>query len=389
MAKFLTKTPRVLIELPTGLKSCRDKLQGILHYVQLNGPWDLHVMMEGHPYIARLESLENWQPDGRIIGCLDDKIIGGAVNLNNIPVVTLDIPCKLYKRAICINHNSEDIAASIADYYIKQKFENFAYVGSETNTDWSIIRAEAFEKAVRKCGFSCNGFKLDSLKTSTDWDFDKKKMQDWLLGLPKPCGIMVAFDHRARQVLECCQQCGIDVPDDIAVIGVDNDEAICENTTPTLSSVLPDFEGGGYLAAEVLDHLMRSMRRKPCSLTYGIKRIVHRQSSQHTSNPNWIASRIKEFIRLNACEGITVNDTARHLNVSRRLAEQRFREACGHTILTEIQTQRLDRVCALLKETNLPIGTIGERCGYQTETYLKALFKKTFGMTMRTYRKKN
>lgn len=177
-------------------------------------------------------------------------------------------------------------------------------------------------------------------------------MQQWLLDLPKPCGIMVAFDFKARQVLECCLRCGIPVPGDVAVIGVDNDEAICENTTPTLSSVLPDFEGGGYRAAELLDPLMRRTRRKPVTLTYGVKRIVHRQSSQHTSNPNWIALKAKEFIRLNACMDISVNDVAKHLNVSRRLAELRFREACG----------------------------------YPTETHLKVLFKKRFGMTMREYR---
>ena len=388
MAKFLTKTPRVLIELPTGLKSCRDKLQGILHYVQLNGPWDLQVMMEGHPYIARLESFENWQPDGRIIACPDENVIEGNAKLN-IPIVTIDIPGKAYRHASCVNHNSEQIAESIADYYIMQKFENFAYIGSATDTDWSVIRANAYENAVRKCGYTCHRYKPDSRAKASDWGLDKEQMQRWLLELQKPCGIMVAFDHRARQVLECCQQCGIKVPDEIAVIGVDNDEAICENTTPTLSSVLPDFEGGGYMAAELLDQHMRRIRRKPCSLTYGVKRIVHRQSSQHTSNPNWIASKIKEFIRLNACAGITVNHVAQHLNVSRRLAEQRFREACGYTILVEIQTQRLERVCALLKETNLPISTIGERCGYQTETYLKALFKKKFGMTMREYRKGN
>jgi AraC-like DNA-binding protein len=95
-----------------------------------------------------------------------------------------------------------------------------------------------------------------------------------------------------------------------------------------------------------------------------------------------------EFIRLNACAGITVMDVARHLNVSRRLAELRFREAQGHSLLDEIQHHRLERVCALLRETNLPIGEIGRRCGYQTETYLKVLFKTRFNVTMREYRKK-
>jgi len=169
---------------------------------------------------------------------------------------------------------------------------------------------------------------------------------------------------------------------------VDNDETICENTTPTLSSVLPDFERCGYQAAELLDRQMRSEQRSVAHLTYDVKRIVHRLSSQDMKNSNRLAVSAMEFIRLNACAGITVMDVVRHLNVSRRFAELRFREARGRSVLDEIQHHRLERVRALLRETDLPIGAIGERCGYPTETYLKTMFKKRFGMTMREYRKR-
>ena len=385
MAKLLTKIPHVLVEFPAGLKSCRDKLQGILHYAQLNGPWDLQVLLEGDPYTTKPGSFKNWKPDGRIIGCPDGKPLGGEVS-KKTSVVAIDVPGKLCAHASCVNHDSEKIAESIADYYLQQKFEHFAYIGSETRPYWSLIRAQAFERAVRSAGFACSTYAQNAKQKKSDWSLEEKQMQQWLLELPKPCGIMVAFDFKARQVLSCCTRCGIHVPNEVAIIGVDNDEALCENTTPTLSSVLPDFEGGGYMAAELLDQLMRRTQRKPVTLTYGVKRVVHRQSSLHTSRPNWIALKTKEFIRLNACMEISVDDVAKHLNISRRLAELRFREACGYSILTEIQNQRLERVCSLLKETHLPIGVIGERCGYPTETHLKVLFKKRFGKTMREYR---
>ena len=198
---------------------------------------------------------------------------------------------------------------------------------------------------------------------------------------------MAAMDIRGKQVLDACAFAGIRVPEEVSVIGVDNDETICENTTPTLSSVLPDFEGSGYLSAELLDRLMRSESHRVVHLTYDVKRIVHRLSSQDMKNSSRLAVSAMEFIRLNACGGITVMDVARHLKVSRRFAELRFREARDHSILDEIQYQRLERVRALLRETTLPIGAIGERCGYPTETYLKTLFKKRFGITMREYRK--
>jgi LacI family transcriptional regulator len=385
MAKLLKTIPRVLVELPAGLKSCRDKLQGILHYTRLNGPWELKVVLEGDPYSARPESFKNWKPDGRIIGSPHGTLIGGKVD-SKTPTVTLDVPHLLAKHVSRVNHDSEKIAESIAGYYLQQQFAHFAYVGCETGPYWSLIRAQAFERAVQKSGYACSLYAPTVRGKKSDWGQESRNMQAWLLSLPKPCGIMVALDGRARQVLECCVRSGIQVPNEIAIIGVDNDESICENTTPTLSSVLPDFEGGGYMAAELLDQLMRRTQHKPVTLTYGVKRLVHRQSSLHTSRPNWIALKAKEFIRLNACMAISVDDVAKHLNISRRLAELRFREACGYTILTEIQNQRLERVCSLLKETHLPIGQIGERCGFPTEPHLKVLFKKRFGKTMREYR---
>jgi LacI family transcriptional regulator len=234
-------------------------------------------------------------------------------------------------------------------------------------------------------GFPCALYKPQH---ADDWGLEQEYMRAWLTALTKPCGLMAAMDIRGKQVLDTCALAGIRVPEEISVVGVDNDETICENTTPTLSSVLPDFEGAGYMAAELLDRLMRSSKRQAVRLTYDVKRIVHRLSSQDMKQSSRLAVSAMEFIRLNACAGITVTDVVRYLNVSRRFAELRFREARGHSILDEIQSHRLDRVRALLRETDLPIGEIGERCGYLTETYLKTLFKKRFGVTMRDYRKK-
>jgi len=197
---------------------------------------------------------------------------------------------------------------------------------------------------------------------------------------------MVAHDPRAKQVLDTCLAAGIRVPDEIAVVSVDNDLTICENTVPTLSSVFPDFEGGGYLAAELLDNLLRGVHDKPRQITYGIRDVIQRRSSLHQRHFDRLIAAAVEFIRLNACAGITVSDVAKHVNVSRRHTERQFRAMRGHSILDEIRNRCLERVCALLRETNQPIGKISESCGYDSDTYLKTFFKKRFGMTMRDYR---
>ncbi|HRR33168.1 MAG TPA: DNA-binding transcriptional regulator [Kiritimatiellia bacterium] len=381
MSKFLQKIPRVLAILSTVEKACRDKLQGILKYARLNGPWDVQTL-EDHPFIAKLGAFKNWQPDGVIYGVDDvkDRHLIGSIKA---PLVSLDTDASFRGRASTVCHDSQLIAETVADHFMRLSLRQFGFVGSVPSSSWSQMRKAAFSDRLRRAGFGCHVYEpVDE----EDWGLEQKHMSQWLQSLPKPCGVMVAVDLRAKQVLDTCLAASIRVPEEIAVIGVDNDETICENTMPSLSSVLPDFEGGGYLAAALLDRLMRGTQEKPAHLTYGIKRIVHRQSSQYVQRASRLIASAIEFIRLNACSGITVMDVVQHLNVSRRFAERHFREAYGHSILNEIQHTRLERVCTLLRETNLPISEIGVRCGYGAEIYLKVLFKKTYGMTMREYR---
>jgi LacI family transcriptional regulator len=385
MSNFLQKIPHVLVALPTEVKANHDKLQGILRYAKLNGPWDVQFMGL-HPVYPQLGELENWQPDG-VIQDVNVKEAVAWRKRKRIPVVQMDGPPPQTRSVSWVNHDSRTIAETVAAFFLQRKFRYFAYVDTVPQAAWSRERLEAFTNRLRTAGYGCAVYTPPSPTESDDWGLEQPRLRAWLEALPKPCGLMVAMDLRAKQVLDTCLAATIRVPEEIAVIGVDNDETICENTRPSLSSVLPDFEGGGYLAAELLDSLMREGSRKAVRFTYGVKRIVHRLSSLDIRVSSPLAATALEFIRLNACAGITVTDVARRLNVSRRFAEIHFREARGHSILEEIQRQRLDRVRALLRETDLPIGEIGARCGYGTETYLKALFKTRFGTTMRDYRK--
>jgi LacI family transcriptional regulator len=171
-----------------------------------------------------------------------------------------------------VRHNLAATSQAVAEHYIRQGLAHFAYVGSVPDSYWSTVRGEAFAKRGRQEGFTC--FFYTSQDTE-DWGLEQSAMRNWLVALPKPCGLFAAFDLRARQVLDTCQTAGIRVPEELSVIGVDNDETVCENTIPTLSSVQADLEGGGYMAADLLDGLMRGKKRKGVSLSYGLQRIVH------------------------------------------------------------------------------------------------------------------
>lgn len=384
MPRFLHTIPRVLVMLqPASPKVRGEKLQGILKYARMHGPWDVQVM-EDRTFTAELGTFKNWRPNGIITRSDPNALKTLLANVRGVPAVFIDSDPKTTRRRMSVHHDLQQDGEAVAEYYLRQGLAHFAFVGSVQPAYWATARAAAFVGRLKQNGLGCTIYKPRNAK---DLGLEQRHLRDWLKTLPKPCGLFVAFDLRAKGVLDICLAAGISVPEEIAVISVDNNEMLCENTLPTLSSVQPDFESGGYMAAELLDQLMRGKKRKPVCLTYGVKRIVYRQSSRFIPMTNRLAAAAVEFIRLNACEGITVPDVARHLHVSRRFAEIRFKAALGHSILDEIQTRRLDRLCALLRETTLSIGEIGERCGYDTEAYLKRLFKKTFGMTMRDYRK--
>lgn len=387
MPTYLKTIPRVLVMIaPTSQKVIREKICGIMRYARLHGPWEIQFL-DDSPFVVKVGELRNWRPDGIITRLSPQKLDHLLSAGKKIPTVYFDAQGTSPTCHASVHHDVRQASETVADTFVRQGLRHFAYVASALMPQpfWSQERGERFAARLRQQGFDCAFYHP---KNTKDWGIEQKNLLDWLSTLPKPCGLFAAFDPLAKQVLDTCLAARIHVPEEVAVIGVDDDETICENTAPTLSSVQSDFEGGAYLAAELLDQLMRRKSRRAITLSYGFKKIVLRQSSQFVPKLSRHVAGALEFIRLNACEGIAVADVARNLKVSRSHIEKQFKKAMGRSVLDEIQSRRLDRLCALLRETALPIGEIGERCGYTTETYLKRLFKRTFGMTMRDYRKK-
>lgn len=395
MQSLLQRVPKILVVLSTVQKARRDKLYGILRYAKENGPWNVQ-MLENHPFETRFHAFQNWQPDGVICDSSifppdgyaqeeqPEAIFRHLAKLR-VPFVLLDVsPDSSIRRCSRVDLDSAQTSNAVADAFLKQGLRHLAFVGANPDVFWSRDRQEAFSRRAAEAGVPLAVY---SCRYPEDWGLECMDMGKWLCELPKPCGIMAAMDIRARQVLDACVQAGVSIPGEIRIIGVDNDETICENTDPSLSSVCADFEGGGYLAASVLHRMMLNPKSPPVRLSYGVKQVVERLSSMNVNTLNGIVTRAVEFIRLNACAGIGVTDVAKAIHVSRRYAEIHFREACGYTIHEAILRQRLDRVCLLLRDTSQPIGEIGERCGFRVESYLKTLFKSRFGCTMSQYRK--
>ena len=388
MKGLLQKTPKVALYLATNEKAGRDKLRGILRYVRLHTPWNIHLV-ENRIGEQHMGDLRKWGAAGVIVARMPESV--GALARSRIPTVVLDSPA-LYRerlpRASYVMSDSAAIGQAAAETFLKQGFKHFAYVADTVDWDWSVQRGRVFGERVQAAGGTYAAYDELSSRERNDWSLDQRRLARWLLALPRPIAILAVRDGRARQVLETCQLAGLRVPGDAALLGVDNEEVLCENITPTLSSIQPDFEEGGYRAADLLEQLMRGNVSEPQTFQYGVKQIVLRESSRLATAADRRLLHGLEFIRLNAGEPIGVENVARHMGVSRRLAELLFRKHLSHSILAEIQQARLIRLKAFLLETNWPIGHISGLCGYQTEMHAKRVFKKHVCMTMSAYRER-
>ena len=391
MPRTLKKMPQVAVLLPTSVKVCRDMRRGILQYVHRHGPWGLHIL-EGRQGEQKLIRMEEWGCTG-IIGRLYTPELVKVALKAHVPMIIMDPdPDLLRPGQPLANHSivrsdTDAVGRLAAEHFLERKFTHYAYVGEVHGLEWSKTRGQAFADTVHQAGFGCHMYNALPKAEQEDAGIERDRLCAWLRDLPKPVAVLVAMDNRGRQVMDACAWADIAVPRDAAILSVDNDEDLCETTTPPMSSILLAAEHASYEAAHHLDDLMRRVTRKRRVITYGPAHVASRRSTDTTQIADIVVVQALEFIALNACSGIGVPDVVRHIHASRRLAEIRFRKELGHTILDEIQRLRLDRVCTLLRETNMQISEITRVCGFDSESHVSILFRRHFGCTMRDFRK--
>lgn len=391
MVKLAHKVPLILLLLEMSNKINRDRIQGILRYERLYGPWRLHLV-EGKRFEQPLLEPRRLGVDGILAVTTLTEFLEPVMKAR-VPTVFFDTQCpqkavnKQLGKYSTVTCDNQAVGRFAAEYFLKKGFRQFAFVADIWDSPWSDARRKGFEARLKESEATCLAYHVQSTEAQRDWGDEQRLLAEWLLALPKPIAILAASDARGRKVMDTCQMCGVKVPDDVAVLGVDNDELICATTNPPMSSILRETETSGYMAAELLDRQLRRVTRKREVRFYGPLRVEERLSTQRLDFQDPLAVKAVSFIRINAGIGMSVPDVVRHLGVSRRLAETRFRQATGHSLHEEIQVARLRQVCQLLTATDLPIGQITERCGYVTESYLGLVFRRHHGMSMREYRR--
>ena len=291
-----------------------------------------------------------------------------------------------------VGMDEEGIGSMGARYLLSLGAVNsYGFVASYRGLPWSDLRKRGFTETIRSSRNAIRTFDgPDDLSIAPGSVEDIAKLENWLLDLPKPAALMADHDTRASQILECCRRLKLNVPQQVSVVGVDNDRVICDFTAPTLSSIMPDHEQVGFRAAEQLGLMMR---RKSTSRVKVVKcppkTLVVRETTKPVTPSAQLVHRALVYIDEHACDGIRVTDVVNHLGVSRALADLRFREVQNSTILEAILERRLKEVTRLLFTTHDSITRISLVCGFKNPKHLKRLFRQRFGTTMRDFRQRS
>ena len=351
---------------------------------------DWHVQeVNVRPTQQNLQELRRfWNPIGAIVDAGAGTNELSSKDIKTFPVVFIDHdPSSLPRSAFSVCHDSAATAMLAAKELLSTGFANFAYVAFHEKRFWDEEREAAFKRAVELNGKSCSVFRTGKA-SSADSVRHLRRLRDFISSLPKPCGVFAANDRTAENVLMVARMLGLSMPYDLSVIGVDNYVNICENSSPTLTSVEPDFRRAGASAAMMVMEIAQSRDRfaGERKRLYGPLRVVRRASTRILKRDDAEVAAALELIEKKACTDLSATDVVRLFQCSRVYAEIRFRRATGQSILEAIHAMRLERAKELLRNPSQQIKMIADFCGFKSQSALCKFFLKKTGKTMSAWR---
>lgn len=384
----MRKIPHVALLIETSREYARGLLRGVARYHQEHGPWSIffepHGLDDNPP-----EWLKDWDGDG-ILARVNSQQTADAIRETGLPAV--DVRGALTGIGLpFIGVDNRPVAVLAYNHLRDCGISHFAFCGTprgeNPNQD---LRCDYFVQSVREAGYECSTWLGEQAKhRTTSWEEQQQDLAEWLADLPRPVGIMTCHDDRGQQVLDACRRAGLAVPDEVAVIGVDNDPYLCNLCTPPLTSI--DVNPGliGYEAASLLAKRMHGERGSQQTILLGPPRgIAPRRSTDTLSIDDQEVAAAIRFIRENATKGILASEVVARAERAPSTLERRVKKLLGRTIKAEISRVRLVRAKLLLSETELPIASVSERTGFSEPKYFCEVFRKSEGVTPTEFRRR-
>jgi LacI family transcriptional regulator len=383
--------PKVALLIETSRGYGRCMLRGIVRYASLYGPWQFYVTPGD--FEQALPAMEQWGGTG-IIARIETTRVARAIIEAGLPTIALDISQNVPLDALSgarlseIASDSFNAAVMAAEHLLEIGMRNFAFVG-EPARKWSLNRELGFIHRLEQAGYRPTIYEPPRQKTKVHWEREQPHLSEWICSLPKPIGVMACNDDRGLQVLEACRAASVIVPLEVAVVGVDNDELLCELASPPLSSVALNAEAGGYRAAELLDKLMKGQIAQPERLVVEPLYVVQRRSTESSAVDDPDIATALNTIHAFATKPITIDEIVDQLSVSRRMFEIRFRKAVGRTPHQELRRVRLLRAQQMLLETDNSIADVALAAGFCSPAHLAHVFQKDLQRTPAQYRREH
>ena len=381
---------RVALLIETSHEFGREVLRGIRDYEKaLENHWAFYLQPDGMRQDA--PKIGSWQCTG-VIARLFSGASARHLLSSDLPLVLLDPYTehlsKRYdlSRIPYITTDTEEIVRMAFEHLHACGCRVFAFVHSVADTVWSTARERAFVGLAARHGLDCHVYGIQPVAAS--WEEDIQRLGAWIARLPRRLGIFAAMDQRGRHVIEACREKGLQVPDDVMVLSVDNDPLLCELCEPSLSSIALDAYRAGYEAAKILDGLMRGRFVAPNTrILVKPTHVSRRQSTSSGFDQDVLVAAARRFIFEQLAErSVQVPDIARHCGVSRRLLETRFSLAVGRTLLQELTEMRMERARTLLRDTSDSVGAIAAASGFGDPNYFTKAFRHRHGLAPLAYR---
>lgn len=367
-------------------------LQGILTYAKQKDQeaWVVCRMPPSYKETYGIKGVVEWAKKweaNAIIGRFnhDDDI--DLFRRNGIIAIAQDFK-RRFNNIPNITSNYHDTGRLAAQFFIEKGYKHFAFYGYK-DTVWSDERCEGFYEGIKEAGYSKNFYTYTNQQLETLWYYDTTPLLNWLNQLPQQTAVFCCDDNQGNKITEICKSNRIQIPDHLAVLGVDNDTTLCELSDPPLSSVHLDIEAGGYETAELIMNLMKQKDFKPQDVIIKAISIINRASTNSFATNDMYINEALEFIHSNLDKALNVTDLVKKLPLSRRLLEMRFKKVTGRSVYNYIIYNRIEEFARKIHETDKPINEIATEMEFYNYSNLVQQFKQIKGCTPTEFRKRN